>query len=144
MKSKLLHHDQGHKTFAVIFDTGDEFMEGLTAFAQENQLNSSHFTAIGAFSEVTLGFFDMEKKTYKKIPIKEQVEVLALIGDIALSEGKPKIHAHVVVGDSEAKTYGGHIMEAYVRPTLEVTAVETPNYLQRKTDEETGLALISL
>jgi predicted DNA-binding protein with PD1-like motif len=143
MQSKLLQ-DQGEKTFALIFDTGDEFMENLTRFARQNHLDASHFTAIGAFSEVILGFFDMDKKEYKKIPVKEQVEVLSLIGDIALDNGQPKVHAHVVIGDAEGRAMGGHNIQANVQPTLELILIETPSHLRRTTDPKTGLALIYL
>src|SRR5438270_3727727 len=82
VKAKLLS-EQGDKTFALIFDTGDEVMAGLLGFAKEKRLAGSHFTAIGACSDVTLGYFDWQKKDYRKIPVREQVEVLSLAGDIA-------------------------------------------------------------
>lgn len=144
MKQKLLHAESGQKTFAVVFDTGDEVATGLLAFAKENGLAGSHFTAIGALSDVTLGFFDWDKKDYQKIQINEQVEVLSLMGDIALNKGEPKVHAHVVVSKSDGTAHGGHLIEAHVRPTLEVILVESPEHLIRKTDEASGLALIDL
>jgi len=73
------------------------------------------------------------------------VEVLSLVGTIAPREdGEPQVHAHVVLGRSDGTTRGGHLLEAHVRPTLEVVLVESPEHLQRRTDEETGLPLISL
>jgi len=142
MKAKLLS-EQGEKTFALIFETGDEVMAGLLSFAREKRLAGSHFTAIGAFSDVTLGYFDWHKKDYKKIPVREQVEVLSLVGDVALDEkGEPKVHAHVVVGKSDGTAHGGHLVEAHVRPTLELVLVETPKHLQRRYDPEARLALI--
>ncbi len=144
MKGKLLD-EQGGKTFAVIFDTGDEAVSGLTDFAREQRLAGSHFTAIGAFSGATLGYFNWEQKDYQKIPVREQVEVLSLVGDIALDEkGEPKVHAHVVVGRSDGTTLGGHLLEAYVRPTLEVILVESPKHLHRRYDPQSKLALIRL
>ena len=144
MKAKLLHEQQGQKTFAIVFNTGDEVVNGLLAFAKEKGLAGSHFTAIGALSDITVGFFDWDKKDYQKLQISEQLEVLSLIGDIALNEGQPKVHAHVVVSKSDGTAHGGHLMEARVRPTLEVIVVESPQHLVRKTDDETGLALIDL
>ena len=144
MKAKLLHEQQGQKTFAIVFNTGDEVVNGLLAFAKEKGLAGSHFTAIGALSDITVGFFDWDKKDYQKLQISEQVEVLSLIGDIALNDGEPKVHAHVVVSKSDGTAHGGHLMEARVRPTLEVIVVESPQHLVRKTDDETGLALIDL
>ena len=144
MKSMLLHDDDGEKTYAVIFDKGDEVMAGLKSFAREAGLGGAHFTAIGAFSEATLGFFERERKDYKRIPVREQVEVLSLVGDVALKNGEPEIHAHVVVGTSEGAARGGHILEATVWPTLEVIVTESPRHLRRVHDEETGLALIEV
>ncbi len=143
MKSKTLERD-GQQTFVLIFDKGDEFVREITAFAAGHHLAASHFTAIGAFSDVTLGFFDRDKKQYQKIPIVEQTEVLSLVGDIALKDGKPQIHAHVVVGKSDGTAHGGHILQARVWPTLEVMLTESPKHLRRKADAETGLALIDL
>lgn len=141
MRSQLLNDDQ-EKTYALIFEKGDEVMDGLTAFAKEAGLSGAHFTAIGAFSEATLGYFERERRDYKKIPVSEQVEVLSLIGDVALSDGKPQVHAHVVVGTSDGSTRGGHLLQATVWPTLEVIVTESPKHLRKVYDPETGLALI--
>ena len=143
MKTKLIH-DDGEKTFAIVFDKGDEVVSGLLHFAKENKLSASHFTAIGAFERVTLGYFERERKDYKRIHINEQVEVLSLVGDIALDEDEPKVHAHVVIGKADGTAHGGHLLEARVWPTLEVILVESPQHLQRKVDKKTGLALINL
>jgi uncharacterized protein len=138
MKFKKL--DQG--TFALIFDKGDEFIDVLTSFARKRKLRGSHFTAIGAFRDVMLGYFDRKMKKYKQIPIVEQVEVLSLVGDIALKDDRPQVHAHVVLGKADGTAHGGHVLEAHVWPTLEVVLTESPKHLHRKFDPETGLALI--
>ena len=141
MKSTLLDTN-GPRTWALIFDKGDEPVSGLTAFAKAQALGGAHFTAIGAFSEVTLGYFDRTARDYKKIPLREQVEVLSLIGDVALDRGEPKVHAHVVVGRADGEARGGHLLSARVWPTLEVVLVESPRHLRKRHDPETGLALI--
>jgi predicted DNA-binding protein with PD1-like motif len=143
VRTKLLN-ENGERVFAVIFQTGDDPVAGLTRFAEEQKLGASAFTAIGAFNEATLGYFDWEKKDYERIPVREQVEVLALVGDIALQDGKPKLHAHVVLGKRDGSACGGHLLAARVRPTLEVIVSESPAHLRRKHDPVTGLALIDL
>ena len=92
----MIYEQEGEKTFALIFETGDEAMAGLVRFARENHLGGAYFTAIAHFRESTLGYFDWEKKDYVKIPVTEQVEVLSLIGDVVLKDGEPKVHAHAV------------------------------------------------
>lgn len=143
MRAKLIH-DGPQRTFAVVLDKGDEAVETLTTFAKEQNLGASQITGLGAFSDVVLGFFDWEKKDYERIPIEEQVEVVALIGDVALGKQGPKLHVHVVVAKADGTAHGGHLLEAHVRPTLEVVMTESPAHLHREPDAETGLALIRL
>src|SRR5207248_7544412 len=143
MRSKLLEGPK-EKTFAVVMDTGDDAMTILLAFAKENQLSAAHFTGIGAFSRAVLGYFDWEKKDYVRIPVDDQVEVVSLLGDIALENGQPKIHAHTVVGKRNGIAMGGHLLEATVRPTLEIVVVESPSHLRREFEPQSGLALIKL
>src|SRR4051812_26409690 len=143
MKSKVLHEAAGQRTIALIFETGDEVMSTLTSFAAKNALSGTHFTAIGAFQSATLGYYEWNKKDYKRIPVAEQVEVVSLVGDIALGENdKPKVHAHVVLGRSDGAALAGHLIEATVRPTLELILTESPHHLHRVHDSTTGLALI--
>jgi uncharacterized protein len=141
MNAKRVDH-KAQTTHVVIFDKGEEVMAGLLSFVREREVTSGHLTAIGAFSDVTLGFFDRESKDYHRIPMREQVEALSVVGDVALKDGEPQVHAHVVVGRSDGSAYGGHLLEAHVWPTLEVVLVETPALLRREVDEETGLSLI--
>jgi predicted DNA-binding protein with PD1-like motif len=144
MRSKILNGNAGERTIALVFDTGEEPMTLLARFAEEHNLDAAHFTAIGAFSEVVVAYFDWETKDYLRIPIREQVEVLALVGDVAFSEKekKPKIHAHVVLGKRDGTAHGGHLVEAHVRPTLEVILTESASFLARRHDPTSGLALI--
>jgi predicted DNA-binding protein with PD1-like motif len=143
MRSRLISEGE-EKVFIVVFETGDEVMQGLLEFARDHRVGAAHFTAIGALSGVVLGYLDWEKKEYEPIALMEQVEVLSLVGDVALEDGSPKIHAHIVVGKRDGTAHGGHLLEAHVRPTLEVVIHESPDHLRRRLDSETGLALIDV
>lgn len=130
--------------YIVVFDDGDEFIEGMLAFAHEKQLTAASFTAIGGFQQARLGFFDFEVGDYIENPVHEQVEVLSLSGNISEHEGQPKVHAHVVLGKRNAAAIGGHLLEAHICPTLEVIVTVSPEHLYRKHDEKTGIPLIKL
>ena len=144
MKSKLLYEEEGLKTFALVFEKDEEVKEPLLQFAAKNELGAAQLTAIGAFSEATLGFFDRQKKSYQEIPVSEQVEVLSFIGNIVEKDGEPMLHAHVVIGKRDGTAHGGHFLKGRVWPTLEMIVTETPHHLHRTEDEETGLPLIDL
>jgi hypothetical protein len=119
-------------------------MSLLEHFAAAQRITAARFTAIGAFSEATVAYFDWESKEYERIPLPAQHEVLSLIGDIALDGERPKVHAHVVLGTRDGHTRGGHLIDARVRPTLEVMLEESPRNLQRVHDADSGLALIRI
>jgi predicted DNA-binding protein with PD1-like motif len=143
MKSKILS-SHGERTIAVVFDEGDEVAEGLLQFARDNEVKAATFTAIGAFERATLGWFNLETLDYEKIPVEQQVEVLSLVGNIGQHENKPTIHAHAVIGKRDGSAMGGHLLEARVRPTLEVMVIESPRHLRRTIDPKTNLPLIDL
>lgn len=143
MNFKLINNDK-QKTFAIILESGEEVKEQLMAFVKEQKLSASQFTAIGAFSETTVGFFDFSIKDYKKTHFNEQMEVLALTGDITLYKDEYKIHGHIVLGKEDATAHGGHLMKGIVHPTLEIILTESPAYLKREMDKELGIPLIKI
>ena len=139
-----LIHQADTRTWAVVLDTGDEANACLLAFAREQHLSAAHLTAIGAFQRAVLGYFDWQSKSYQRNPVANQCEVVSLLGDIALSDGQPKLHMHAVLGLADGRALGGHLLEGHVRPTLEVIVTETPAHLRRRHDPVSGLALIDL
>jgi len=90
----------------------------------------------------TLGWFDPRRKMYKKIPINSQHEVIGMSGDIALYQGKPVVHTHMVVGSPDGTTQAGHVLAAYVSPTLEVMVTVDPITMQKRFDPATDLTLM--
>jgi len=142
MKTALLYEEHDLRTFALVLETGDEAMQALQSWAVEQRVRASHFSAIGAFERATVAYFDWSTKQYTPIVIDEQVEVLTLSGDITIEKDKPKVHAHVVLGKSDATAHGGHLMKGFVRPTLEVIVTELPRHLYRRHDPASGIALI--
>ena len=145
MKSTKVAGDAGLETRVAVLDSGEEAVAALTKFANDAQLTTASLTAIGAFEKATVGWFDFEKKTYKKIEVGEQCEVLSAIGDVAIGDdGKASLHVHIVLGLSDGTTRGGHLLAGTVRPTLEVVLIDTPSHLRRKKKPDLGIALIDL
>lgn len=143
MQQKLLHESGGQRTFAVVLETGDEAMECLESFARQHRISAAQITGIGAFSTVTLRYFDWDEKRYLDHKVDAQVEVASLIGDVALApSGEPSIHVHLVVGRRDGSASAGHLGSAKVRPTLELVVTESPAHLRKVKDPASGLALI--
>lgn len=146
MKAKLMAEERaaGARVFLLVLDPDEEAVAALTGFAKLNDLRAGHFSGIGSFRHATLAWFSPEETQYKHIPIDDQVEVLSLAGNISMYEGAQRVHAHVTLGRRDGTALGGHLLEGFVRPTLEVIIYELPAGIERKNDEETGLSLIRL
>jgi uncharacterized protein len=142
MQVKQISESNGQRDYAVIFRPGDEPYAGLTQFAADQHIQSAHFTAIGGFKDARLAWFDLDRKMFRVIPIDQQVEVVSLVGDIALLDGKPQVHMHCVVAYPDGTTRGGHILGAHVTPLLEVFVTADPVTLVKKRDPDRGLTLI--
>lgn len=133
MQSKLLNADPP-VTYAVVLETGDEAMQLLGEFVRTQEVDAASITGIGAFSRAVLGYFDWQAKKYRRIPVEEQVEVVSLIGDVAVADGVPTLHVHAVLGKADGSVVGGHLLEGHVRPTLEVILIQQPSYLRKRKD----------
>jgi uncharacterized protein len=131
------------RMWAIVLDPDEEVVATLERCAADEQMTAASVSGIGAFSQVTLGYFDWQAKDYVRTTLDEQVEVVSLLGDLALGpEGNVTFHGHVVVGRHDTTVRGGHLLAGSVRPTLELIVTESPRRLQRVHDETTGLALI--
>jgi hypothetical protein len=142
MKIQVLSSSPQETTYAVIFGRGDEVMGGLTDFAQKNHLAAAQITGIGGIEDATVGYLYKGEKRHTPIPINQQCEVLSMLGDIALFQGKPVVHIHMVVGFPDGSAHGGHLLKAHVWPTMEVIVTKYPNAMHKKLDAETGMAFI--
>jgi predicted DNA-binding protein with PD1-like motif len=145
MKSKVVSNQAGSRTMIVVIETGEEAFATLVLFANAAGISGASLTAIGAFENAVVGWFDVATKSYRRIRVDEQCEVLSAIGDIATGDdGKASPHVHVVLGLSDGTTPGGHLLEGKVRPTLEVVMEEAPAGLRRRKRPDLGIALIDL
>ena len=145
MKHKLLADNAGERTFILVLDEGEEAFECITAFAEREGVTAASITASGAFRVATIAFFEFQAKSYRKIPVEVQSEVLSMLGDVAVDDtGKASLHLHVVLGFEDGSTKGGHFLEGHVRPTLEVVLRETPVGLRRRHRADLGIALIDV
>ena len=113
------------RTIGLVFERGEEPIAELERYAHEQALDTSRFAATGALEEVRLGFFDRKRRTYREIAISEQVQVVALVGDIEADGDHPRVHAHVVFERRDGSICGGHLLHARACPQLELVLMES-------------------
>ncbi len=142
MKFKILNQSAQETTYAVIFGAGDEILGGLTQFAEEHHISAARITGIGSIHNGTLAWLNPDTRKFRMNHINQQAEVLSLLGDIAMYQGKPVVHVHMVVGFDDGTAHGGHLVEAHVWPTLEVIVTAYPGPLYKKFDPQKGIAVI--
>ena len=64
MKSKLVAQDASGKSHVLVLDPGEEAFKSIEEFAARETIGGASLTAIGAFSRATVGWFDIEQRTY--------------------------------------------------------------------------------
>jgi predicted DNA-binding protein with PD1-like motif len=129
------------RRFTIVLETGEKASASVCDFAVRERL-TGHFVAVGAVQRCTFAFWNPQTRKYENIDVDEQMEVIALTGNVAIANGKPKVHAHIVLGGADGRARGGHLVEAEVRPTLEIQFLESAETLKRTKDPETGLDLL--
>lgn len=142
MRAQELVRNEHGSQYALVFDVGDEVVSDLTDWCNEQRITAARVTGVGGFSSATVAWFDPEARRYREIAIAEQVELLAMNGDVAELDGKAVTHTHVVLGARDGNARGGHLIAAHVRPTLELIVDEVPAHLRRRYEPHLGLALI--
>lgn len=135
-------------TYVLRFEDGEPFPGRFLDFLAAEGVISASLTGIGALRRVRIAFFDIATREYRDAEFDEQMEVLALVGNVALYEDEPLAHIHVTLGRADYSVVGGHLREGVVRPTLEVTlavnARAGSDGLRRRLDPNCGLPLLDL
>jgi hypothetical protein len=139
-----MRYTQFGDTYLVRLDTGVDIAEALTAFAADQRVDAGTVTGLGAGYGWTLGYFDRAAREYRRQTFPGEWELLSLQGNLAIREGRPIAHVHVVLGGPDFQTVGGHLFEGRVGATCELTVRKLPGYQLRVLDEATGLYLLNL
>jgi predicted DNA-binding protein with PD1-like motif len=124
---------------------GDDLLLALEKFCQERHLTLGEVRALGAVTRARVGFYHQEERKYYFLDLDQPLEILALVGNISLKDGKPMVHAHVTLADGEGRAYGGHLAEGTPVFACEfaVHEYQADQALVRQPDPETGLMLWS-
>ncbi len=131
-------------TYVIRF-ADDEVVPGrFLEFLAAEAITAGSFTGIGAMKSTRVAFFDTHSRQYKDIDLDEQLEVLSLVGNVAMFDGKPLVHAHITLGRADGTVLGGHLRHGIVRPTLELVLRILPEPLNRTVDPKYGLPSLDL
>ncbi|MBM4388669.1 MAG: DNA-binding protein [Deltaproteobacteria bacterium] len=93
------------------FPSGGDLLRTLAEFASENGIQCGVILGIGAVKKACVGFYDQDGKRYERIEFNGDMEILNLTGNISIKEGKPFVHAHIILSDNTGRSFGGHLLE---------------------------------
>ncbi len=115
----------------IRFEQGEEIIGKLRELCEDLKLKAGLISAIGAFEEATLGFFNLNKQEYHKKDFKGSFEIVSLTGNLTEMDNKPYLHIHACLGDADFNTYGGHLDRGIVSATCEMIIVTTGEKIDR-------------
>lgn len=89
---------------------GDDLLEALEALVKEENVTSGQLQFIGALQKGALGYYDQGARQYRTITLDRHLEIAAGMGNVSLRDGRPMVHAHLVLSDEEGRCWGGHLV----------------------------------
>lgn len=135
---RSVSHEDKH---FLVLKKGEELIASLTAFLKEKNITAGSISGLGAVENADMAYYDLPTKTYLRKVFPDVYELLSATGNAALLDGKHFPHVHVVIGDRNYGTFGGHLFSATVAATVELSIIQMPFVVERGYDEETGLKL---
>lgn len=138
-----MHSWQDDHAVILVLEKGEKLVESITKFAKLTGVNAASLQGLGALEEVELGFYNLHEKSYKRTTLKGDWELVALNGNITLKEGAPFVHVHAALGGEDFSLKGGHLFEAVVAVTCEISLFPHTTHIERHAHSGIGLALCS-
>lgn len=122
---------------------GEDLLAAMEKLAHDHSITLGEVSAIGAVSQARIGYYNQTERKYYYIDLARPLEILGLIGNVSLKDGKPMVHAHVTMGDKDGQAFGGHLAEGTLVFACEFTIQEykSTTALVRQMDGPTGLFL---
>lgn len=122
----------------------DEIITALKKAAENQKINGAFFFGLGVGSNVVLGYFDIDQRTYIKKAFEGEYEFTSFSGNISTYNGDTIVHCHVTITNREFDAVGGHLVQATVPATCEIIIFPFTGILKRKKDRDTNLAVLDV
>jgi uncharacterized protein len=133
---------QDNQRYVLRFDKDEELFASLSEFLTAQNIGASTFTAIGSSSTMELGYYNPNLKQYRNKRFLENLEIISLIGNTGMQDGKPAIHVHGMFGRTDFTTVGGHVQKLTVLATCEVHLIKLEGSMERKNNADYNLNLL--
>lgn len=131
--------------YVLRLNKGERWGEVFGEFAAQSKLDGAWINIIGGVLEVTLGYYDLDKKEYQWQTFEGLREITGAHGTLSLNDHKePMAHLHGSFADENYQVIGGHIKDFIAGATVEVYVHCFDKPLHRKQDPDVGLQLLDI
>lgn len=131
-------------SYLVRLETGEEIFSAVSTFAAEHKIEAGVVSGIGSAANIVLGYYDHTAREYLRRTVPEEMEIVSLLGNISLKDGRAFPHLHVTLGGRDSQALAGHLFEGRVTATCELVIRSLPGRAERRKDEAAGLYLLDL
>ena len=116
----LMEHTRSGSDIFLRLDPGEELHASIQAVCATEGIGSAVVTSgIGRVRDVDIGYLG-DDGIYDRIVLEAPTELLSMQGNVAILEGDPFTHIHIVLSDDEHDVHGGHLFAATVHVTAEI------------------------
>jgi uncharacterized protein len=128
--------------YILKLEVGDKVHGAILDFCSKENIETGWITGLGAIKDISLGYYNLDTKSYSFQKYSEIFEVMGLIGNIALIDNKPFLHIHTSISDENNQTFSGHLEYATVAVTLELRITAYNESISRLFEDAVGLKLL--
>ena len=120
---------------------GDYINQTFESFSEIKGIGCAWLNGIGALENPEIGYYSIDDKSYHRKHFKGEFELISLLGNITMKEGKPFAHTHITFSDKNYKVFGGHLFDAKITAAGEFLMQLGNNNITREMNHEIGLSL---
>ncbi len=102
------------RIFLLRVPEGEELLDFVNRFAKEKGIKTAIVKGIGSLRNPVVGYYSEEIKDYKRIELFGTFELLTLLGNVSIKDGRPFAHLHVTLGNANGDVFGGHLIRGEV------------------------------
>lgn len=133
-----------NNTWILRIDKGEKIIDSIKKFSKINKIKLASISAIGAATNIRIGYFNLETKVYNETVFNKKYEITSLIGNLTTKDNEPYLHMHINFSGEDCITYGGHFVEGKVTAVCEIILKEIEGEVTRYFNEDSGLNVMSL
>ena len=125
----------------MTLDKGNLINSTIEEYAQSNDIGCAWINGIGALANPKIGYYNMKTKSYHHKIFTGDYELISLLGNITIKEGKYYCHTHITFSDNHYRVFGGHLFDATITAAGEFVLIPGNNNINRKLNPNIGLPL---